>query len=166
MPPIPISIIARDYVLEFVDIVFEARAASTHGRLRLYQEAVDIALERNPVIGIGIKVKDEFIKQRIGSHSTYMALFLMTGVVGVFCFLMFQFSIIMKWLKSRYRFTSKHRIIWLCFGASFLGLSLWRFTDTLDAVPYIAFLYFLVTGVLISLERISNEDIGMGGKTD
>lgn len=151
---IPIAFILKDFFTDFLRLFLEARPRSTAGRLELYKDAIDYTIGKNPVFGIGIKVKEGYTHV-LGSHSIYMSFFIITGLLGVFSFVMFQIEMLFLILKRFYRSFDAHRKMCLYFGASFIGLSLWVFTDTLDASPHLIFLYSLVIGGLTSIEKIS-----------
>ncbi len=136
------------------EAIVGARIASTRTRIALYQDAIKYALDHNPVYGIGIKVREGYTTRALGSHSSVIAFFITTGMMGVMSYVLFQMDLIRSWWARRRAFSGDDRTIWTNSGAAFIGFSLWMLTDTLDAVPYISTLYFLIAGILLSWEKI------------
>ena len=154
---VPAVVLLWSFFTGVVDAVLSSRLASTRTRIELYQDAIKYTLEHNPVYGIGIKVREGFTTRALGSHSTYIALFITTGLLGVASYVLFQVDILRLWWTRRARFSGEDRMIWTNIGAAFIGFSLWLLTDTIDAVPYISSLYFILIGILVSWERVVND---------
>lgn len=134
--------------------LLNVRYDSTVGRLGIYADAVKIVMEQNFLMGIGIRPREEFTMMAVGSHSTYIGLLLVSGFLGLVLFMYFQMSTFLHWLSQKKQIHNEtQKIIWDALGTSYIGASLWFFTDTLDTFPFIAFEYFLVAGCILYFGR-------------
>lgn len=131
--------------------VFAARAGSSNLRFMIYQLTWEEAL-RHPFLGIGVKPRTGLYAP-IGSHCTYLGILLKTGFLGLIYFLLFQFSVYYQWLKLKRILPEKFIPFWQGLGISFVSLSLWMFTDDLDAPHIVAFLYFIIIGCILWLKK-------------
>jgi hypothetical protein len=130
------------------------RYESTIGRLSLYSDALKIVFENNPLIGVGVRPRNEFTLMAIGSHSTYVGLLLVTGILGLSLFVIFQWVTLMIWFRQRLSCQDEtDRTIWKYLGTSYIGATIWFLTDTLDTLPFIAYVYFFVAGCILSFNE-------------
>lgn len=151
-----LSILGAGMIYDGVQWLFESRSSSTVGRLNLYIDAIKIAARENFLLGIGVRLREEFTTMSVGSHSTHVAFFLMTGIFGLVSFVMFQFYTFAEWIRSKANLLQPYqKIMWKYLGMSFVGINVWILTDGVDGVPFIAFTYFLIAAALILLYRSS-----------
>ena len=133
----------------------EFRKGSTIWRARLYQLTLSEALKK-PVLGYGFKPRTEDFPVPIGSHSTFIGMIYKTGFLGLVVFLLFWVSVLRKWWIQK-KYLMKDRLlysIWYFSGIALFGGLFWMVTEDLDAPPIVAFLYFIVVGIVLSLERL------------
>lgn len=139
------------------------RPNSTVGRLNVYSDALKTFTENNPLIGVGVRPRNEFTLMAVGSHSTYVGLLLMTGITGFCLFILFQGTTFVAWFRQRLHLvTEADRIAWRYLGISYIGATIWFLTDTLDTLPFIAYVYFLIAGCILSLNRFLERQSGLG----
>ncbi len=125
-------------IINPVAIFTRIARGSTESRLLDYGEALRFFKE-SPLFGIGIKPR--FLQGvPLGSHSTYIGVLLKTGLLGFFTFLAYAFSQIRAFFKER--------------NLPFLALSLlcmlgWMGFEDIDAPSLTAFLFFVISGLLI-----------------
>lgn len=145
------TVLASNYIFQFLTWLANMRPVSTSTRLSLYRKAFETLVEENLLMGIGIKVREEFTTTAIGSHSTYVGILLVTGAVGFLLFLTFQLSVFIAWYQQRHEIEGEDKTLWKYLGMSYIGTTAWLATDSLDALPYAAFAYFLTIGALLVL---------------
>ena len=135
------------------------RLESTIGRLEIYSDALKILREENPIMGVGVRPRNEFTMMAVGSHSTYLGILLVAGFLGLILFTLFQFTIFSSWLKQKsFMKDQEQRTAWRYLGISFIGSAIWFLTDTLDTLPFVAYTYFLIVASILSLGRSSRVD--------
>lgn len=135
------------------------RIDSTIGRMGLYEDAVKIVFEMNPWLGLGVRLREGFTMMAIGSHSTYIGILLATGIAGLALFTSFQVWIFIKWYQTRVDIKNViSEDIWKSLGMSFMGANIIFLTSSIDAVPLIAFIYFLVIGSILLFSRRLKEE--------
>lgn len=68
--------------------------------------------------------------------------------------------IFLKWWKLR--FTMKEEVylkyVWFYSGVAILGGLLWMFSEDIDAPSIVTFIYFLIIGILVSLNKLKNQN--------
>lgn len=129
--------------------VNELRGGSSSLRFSLYSGSIDMVLRENPLIGFGVLPLADWTPLAVGSHSTYLSLFVRAGVVGVFFFTLFQFNILKIWFYGvRYSALPETRKIFNYIGISIIALSLFSLTEDIDASPPVTYLYFLLIGMM------------------
>lgn len=144
-----LTLVLSGLIYQGVEWMLNIRTASNVGRLILYQEALEIVREENFLLGIGVRLRDDFTMMTIGSHACYVEIIFVAGIVGLVLFLGFQMMVALEWLdQQKYLKDETSKILWKGLGLSFLGTNLWLMTDTIFAFPYIAFTYFLTAGSL------------------
>ncbi len=152
------------FTLPLLEVIVEwfnnMRSGSSSSRLMVYEETLRLIKRQNIFIGIGVKPRESDISIPIGSHSMYLGLLLKTGLLGLISFVLFQINIIKTWLGLvRKKMKPETRDILNHTGVSLIAASLFLFTQDLDAPQLVAFLYFLLIGVLtvISKEVLSKD---------
>jgi len=133
----------------------EFRKGSTVNRGELYKITLSEALKR-PVLGHGFKPLLEGFFLPIGSHSTYIGVFYRTGFLGFLIFGAFWLTVFRKWWRQRPRLATNEilRHLWTFGGVAFLSGLIWMLAEDLDAQPVASFLYFIIIGLILSLEKI------------
>jgi len=137
----------------------EFRRGSTYWRGTLYKMTLTQSLEK-PFLGHGYKPKTEKVPIAIGSHSTYLGILFRTGFFGLITFLLFWLNVLRKWWNER-KSTTKDPILgplWFYSGIAMFGGLFWMMTEDLDAPPIVAFIYFLIIGLIGSIPRWRRED--------
>lgn len=152
-----LALLISNYLYSGIEWMINVRGDSTLGRLAIYREALEIVVENNLLMGMGVRMREGFTMMAVGSHSTYVGLLLVTGILGVTLFLLFQGSVFVRWyrLKKNLR-TEEEKICWKYFGMSLVGGTGSLLTSSLDALPFIAFTYFLIVAVILSLDRLKH----------
>lgn len=136
--------------------ILNLRPGSTVGRISVYSDALKIVMEENPLMGIGVRPRNEFTMMAIGSHSTYVGLLVVAGFLGLCLFGLFQLTTFATWLRQKGFLAGRDQeIIWRYLGISYVGALLWFLTDTLDTLPFVAYTYFLVAGCILGFQRAS-----------
>jgi O-antigen ligase len=133
----------------------EFRKGSTLWRARLYKLTLTQSLKK-PFFGYGYKPRTEEFPIYIGSHSTYLGVIYKTGFLGFALFLLFWLSVLRRWWLQRKEWRGDHVIgpLWFYLGMALWGGLLWMITEDLDAPPIVAFLTFIMVGLILSLHRL------------
>lgn len=143
---------AFQYLYDALIWLLHFRETSTNIRTEIYKESIKFVFEINPILGIGVKPREHFTMRALGSHSTYVGLLVVSGIFGLVAFIAFQFSIFICWYRLKKRIlTNNQMIIWKYLGISFISMTLWLLTDSLDALPFITYAYFIIIGGIFSL---------------
>lgn len=133
------------------------RKDSTASRGKLYKITLSEAIKK-PVLGHGFKPLLKDSSMRIGSHSTYIGVLYRTGFLGFLIFGAFWLAVLRTWWRRRslsaVNETLRH--LWTFGGVAFLSGLIWMFAEDLDAPPVASFLYFIIIGLIISLEKVGN----------
>ncbi len=127
--------------------VSDLRKDSSEIRARLYRQTIETALKQSPLIGIGVKPRDEFFIPT-GSHSMILSVFLRTGMLGLAAFIAMQWQIAKTWYQGLKRVAESAKQTWNAIGISLFAMLLWMTTEDLDAPQLVAFLYFLLLGLM------------------
>ncbi|MBI3316517.1 MAG: O-antigen ligase family protein [Candidatus Omnitrophica bacterium] len=147
-----------DFLYRSLEWVVNLRQSSNVGRLRLYEEAWQIVKGENPVFGLGVRLRDEFTVMALGTHAFYMELIFVTGFFGLACFVIFQLAMAIEWFRQqKWLVTSPEEILWQCLGLGYWASNLWLMTDSIIAYPHIAYIYFLMSGLILLQGRILRE---------
>jgi len=133
----------------------EFRKDSTASRGELYRITLSEALKK-PVLGHGFKPLLEDFPMPIGSHSTYIGVLYRTGFLGFLIFGAFWLAVLRTWWRQRPRLAVNEtlRHLWTFGGVAFLSGLIWMFAEDLDAQPVASFLYFIIIGLILSLEKV------------
>jgi len=157
-----LGIILSSFLLPLTKIwsfTAEFRKGSTEFRKELYEVTLKEAIKK-PILGHGIKPRAEKFPVPVGSHSMYLGVIFKTGFVGFFTFSLFWLMIFLKWWKLR--FTMKEEVylkyVWFYSGVAILGGLLWMFSEDIDAPSIVTFIYFLIIGILVSLNKLKNQN--------
>jgi O-antigen ligase len=137
--------------------IIGVRQVSTLWRFDTYKATFNQATEK-PLLGYGFKPgkEESGIHVPIGSHSMYFGSLYKTGFLGFLFFILFWLSILWKWV-TQMNTLRKDKILghlWFYSGIAFIGGLLWMVTEDLDAPPVVAFLYFIIIGLIISLNNL------------
>jgi len=132
----------------------EFRKDSTTSRGELYKITLSEAVKK-PVLGYGFKPLVEDSPLPIGSHSTYIGVLYRTGFLGLLIFGAFWLAVLRTWWRQRPRLAANEilRHLWTFGGVALLAGLIWMFAEDLDAQPIASFLYFIIIGLIISLEK-------------
>lgn len=137
-----------------IEWILNARKSSTVGRFELYEQAVQILLEENSLMGIGVRLRDDFTMMAIGSHSLYIEILFVAGFIGLPLFLLYQFLVIKKWFSQKRSLENQtEKILWRYLGMSLIALNVWVITDTLLGLPFTAYGYYLIVGGILLLGK-------------
>ena len=149
-----LGVLSAGSIYHGLEWLFNFRSHSTIGRLDVYQDAIEMVMENNPLMGLGVRIREGFSLMQIGSHSNYVELLLVTGMLGLAIFVSFQVStFILWWRDKRYLQTSEEKIYWKYLGMSFIGANGTILTSSLSALPFIAYTYFLVVSSILVLSK-------------
>ena len=131
-------IINNKTIIEKTNSIIHSRENSTITRNVIYSESIKKAMDKSPIIGLGVK---EYLgNYPLGSHSTIVGLLYKTGIVGLILGL-FGFSIIIiEYLKRKN---------WLI-TFSFLCLLASLIFEDLDGANWFVVLFFSITSIYIS----------------
>jgi len=147
--------------------LFSVRAESTSGRMGIYEEAFSMVMEKNPLLGLGARPRDDFSTMIVGSHSHYVEMLLVTGILGLCVFLIFQGYMLISWFsQKKYLLKREHRILWKYLGISHLTADAVLLTSGLDSIPLTAFTYFLVAGTILYLGKEVQKTYAAQKKTE
>ena len=73
-------------IMELMSDLFFSRAGSNSARFGIYENSIEVTLEKSPIVGMGIKyMLGDF---PYGSHCTYIGIFYKTGFLGSVFFLL------------------------------------------------------------------------------
>ncbi|OGW72585.1 MAG: hypothetical protein A2Y02_01470 [Omnitrophica bacterium GWA2_52_12] len=136
------------------------RPASNVGRFKLYDEAIEIVRDENLLLGLGIRLRDDFTMTPIGSHAFYIELLFVTGLLGLMAYILFQLLIGWYWLRQcKFLRSEEDRQLWKYLGLGFWATNLWLMTDSIVAFPHITYLYFLLTGLLLVVGKAIEQGV-------
>lgn len=136
----------------FFDLFNSIRPGSLTLRAKSYAFAMDMMKEENLMFGIGVKPRLDEIQIPVGSHSTYLGLFLRTGIIGILIFIFFELYLLFIWFINRKKIISiRIKTIWDSIGVSLFAMSFWMIFEDIDAPQLVCFLYFLVIGIMLSM---------------
>jgi O-antigen ligase len=141
------------FIQEVFEFFLEAREGSTNLREKVYLLAISTALN-NPILGIGVKYEVPGIEIPIGSHSSYISIFLKTGFLGLISVLTFQLTIILNWIKAKsFIKDSFQRILWKYLGVIYFSINIWMITEDIDAPQIVALFYFITCGLIVLMSN-------------
>jgi hypothetical protein len=141
-----------------IEWILNARKSSTVGRLDLYEQAIRILLEENPLMGIGVHLRDDFTMTAIGSHSLYIEILFVSGFIGFPIFLLYQAMVLKGWLNQKRNLPNRTvALLWRYLGMSLIALSVWVITDTLLGLPFTTYAYYLIAGAILLLSKSAEE---------
>ena len=124
--------------------LFWSRANSTSLRLESYLMSINFALQNNPYLGIGYKPRG-VLAIPLGSHSTWIGVFLRTGFIGLAFFAGFYFFYLISSIKKiLFSNGAKDKII----ASGFISISAFFIFEDIDAPQYLALLFFVLVGLL------------------
>jgi O-antigen ligase len=146
------------FTLPLLEVIVEwfssLRSGSSSSRFMVYEETLRLIKRENILIGIGVKPRESDISIPIGSHSMYLGMLLKTGLLGLLSFILFQINIIKTWFRLiKEKMKPETRDIFNHTGVSLIAASLFLFTQDLDAPQLVAFLYFLMIGILTVISK-------------
>jgi O-antigen ligase len=161
MKVVPVVLIILIVVLILVppkkiyDTLYDFRKGSSIWRARLYSLTLNQAVKK-PILGHGFKPRTEDFPVPIGSHSTYIGVVYKTGFLGFMVFCLFWGLVLRKWWVQKRAVNEKPAFynLWIYTGIGLLSGILWMLTEDLDAPPIAAFLFFIVVGLALSLDKL------------
>jgi len=135
--------------------LINVRKQSFQWRLELYKITFNGAIEK-PILGHGYKPHPQKYPTTIASHSTYLGVLYKTGFVGLFFFLLFWIAVLRKWWSQKILFKENKSgyPLWFFSGVAFIYGLLWMIGEDLDVPPILAFIYFLIVGITLSLSKL------------
>lgn len=134
--------------------VLNLRESSTIGRFELYEQAFKMLMEENPLMGLGVHVREGFTMMAIGSHALYVEILFVSGFIGLPLFLIYEIMVMHNWFsQKKYLKNSAEKILWRYLGMSLLALNVWIISDTLLGLPFTPFVYYLISGGVLLLSR-------------
>ena len=142
---------------KIADAIIGIRQKPTDWRFDVYRVTFNQALEK-PLLGYGFKTRegDPQIHLPIGSHSMYFGAIYKTGFLGFFFFILFWIGVLRRWGIQKKPLEKDETLshLWFYSGIALIGGLLWMVTEDLDAPPIVAFLYFIIIGLIISLNNL------------
>ena len=149
-----IFILVWPFLMMSFDEIGDVRKGSTAFRQEMYSYTIETVMRSSPIIGIGIKPREDYLAIPLGSHSMYLSILLRSGILGVMAFIAFQVNIVIVWFRgTRKSMTPQLRSFWTAVGIALFSMCLWMATEDLDAPQLVAFVYFLFVGILAMLSR-------------
>ncbi|MBI3313089.1 MAG: O-antigen ligase family protein [Candidatus Omnitrophica bacterium] len=156
-------LLASNLIYSGMDWILKLRHQSTINRFEIYEQAIDVVKNTNILFGIGVRLRegrDEYLMMSLGSHSTYVGLLLVTGVMGLALFIGFQLAVGIHWYGQKsFAQEANSLFIWRYLGTSYFGASIWFLTDTLDALPFTAYTYFVIVSCIFLFGRFLKEPL-------
>lgn len=137
-----VAFIYRDTLWNLLEKLFFSRSGSNSARFGLYEASLSQMLNRNVLLGCGIKdLSPEFgDKIPLGSHSTYLGALYKTGIIGFVCFVVALFLIIKRILINSSD---------ILYSASCIAIILLFFTlEDVDGANWLLALLLSVAGIL------------------
>lgn len=147
---VPLVVINIGSMLGAYDYILKLREASSLNRFSLYGDTISLAL-KSPVIGWGIKPTHDTLLIRIGSHSTYIGLLYKTGMLGLLFYTVFLVSVGVKCMRNAKGCGAG--TLSGCLAVAFFSMVLWQLGEDIDAPQNVAFIYFVVVGMILRIER-------------
>lgn len=144
-----IAVFYIDNIISFWRDFNSLRANSSNLRFYLYMYSIEYWLEENPIFGVGIKPRFDWLFIPLGSHSTFLGIFFRTGIVGGISFL----SIHLTLFVFAYRALKKRSEVGLVLFVSYLSFQIYMVFEDIDAPQYLFLVYSIVIGLLVRLEE-------------
>lgn len=119
------------------------RQGSSDLRMLIYSMSWDVAMDQSPLIGLGIKPRDDYLVP-LGSHSTFFGAVLKTGLIGVIFLCFFYISVVVRALKCIFFGSRIHALV----GLGSLVLVVYSMFADVDAPQLVSFLFFFFIGML------------------
>ena len=130
-------------------LFFKLRINSAISRLEQYKKALELFIA-HPFIGTGLFYDDPTIRLKIGTHSTYMEILMITGLLGFIFFIMFLFLIIGKWwIRYRESVNSRDKNFWRFYGFGMISLFFSITGSLMDFYPFFLVIFFVALGFLM-----------------
>ncbi len=142
------------FIFQGLEWLFQMRQSSNAGRFELYEDALRVVIRENILMGVGIHLREGFTLRSLGSHALYIEFFLVSGLVGLISFLIFQCSVGISWFRLHARMERPEELMmWKYLGIAFGAMTLWLIGDTLVALPVITYAYFMAAGAILLLDQ-------------
>lgn len=136
------------------------RGYSTESRFANYDRAVERTLDHNPILGLGVKPREEDNHIAVGSHSTFVSAFTKSGTLGLS--LIVAYLVLLpayRWLGeiggTSQRSDSERAELRILFNLQ-VALWIWLCFEDLDAPATAAMLVFLALALIEAGLRRSN----------
>ena len=143
-----------NYLSQATQWLWEMRKSSNAGRIEVVEDAIRIVSEQNIWMGVGIHMREGFVFRAIGTHALYVEILFVSGLLGLAAFILFQASLFYCWYAQKTRLEDPlEKILWRFLGMTLISVNVWIFTDSLTAVPYTPYGYFLMAGGIFLLDR-------------
>lgn len=142
------------FVKLFRFMFLKLRPGSFILRVAQYKKALEIFYS-HPLFGVGALYTDPTLPIRVGTHSTYIEILMLTGILGFVFFMMFQMLVLEKWLWNEKRIKNREeKAFWKFYGMGIFSLLLSLLGGTLiDFYPVFSMILFLVFGILLNPEK-------------
>lgn len=150
-----VAVLMLPLIEDFSNWVLGLRQGSTTGRMNLYKYTLNQLYGIDWFLGKGIKPREDVFFIPIGSHSTYISLIFKTGIIGFLSFMLFQFVILWRWLKTKSYVINDSTLftLWRVLGCVMISMGMWMLTEDIDAPQMLAFLYFSSVGIFEGLRK-------------
>lgn len=138
-----ILIIFKSLIFDKIESLYMGRAQSNSMRFYIYKESIDMMLNKNPILGMGIKDLINGTIYPYGSHSSYIGYFYKTGIIGgvlyTLSYVLCAVSIIKRNNKS---------INDLVTNACLIGIFIWMIFEDLDGENWAICYTMMIIGTL------------------
>lgn len=136
----------KDIFVNFNEI-FNSRADSNNTRFIVYHESIARMLEKNWLLGVGIR-QHSSVGIYLGSHSTYISMLYRTGFMGFLLFIMGYVSLAYKRIMmSKYKFYTFMYLV---------GLAVYMLFEEIDPHHWCTMVLMVVSGLCVN-ENIYKE---------
>ena len=139
---------------KIVEPIIKFREGSSETRFALYKLTLSGSIKEF-FLGYGYKPREEGELIPRGSHSMYMGVIYKTGFFGFSIFFLFWILVIKRWIQLRcfVKINPDMKNFWKYSGVILFGGLIWMLTEDLDATPTVAFFYFFVISMIVSLKK-------------
>ncbi len=157
MAPV-VFLLAFPYLISIFDASLESRQGSTDTRMFSYLLSFKIVLEENILTGIGVKPRFEHMLIPVGSHSTFVGLFVRGGVLAlVFAIFFFVLSPVYRCLQIYKANTMRQDVLsrdGIYIIACYICCALFLIFQDVDAYPTLCVLISISIAALESTARM------------
>ncbi len=138
--------------IDMMGNIYSSREGSNEARISIYVKALELGKE-NIALGTGMKHSNDIGNIPIGSHSTYIGVFMKTGIVGFLILIAFLVSIFIRLLRNK---NINNDCIWNICGIFFISSLVWMVTEDVDAPNIASFFFFLNCSFITRIDKLGN----------